>query len=178
MLYQYLLGMAGNEKASLYDCEQEFRKKFASMNEDDFSRKWGATKHFLKELVNVEKPEYTKLIRVTSTWGIPGYHVYELNMSPLKHNKELIKLLLAISAVWDLSFGIEERRVDVTEAIDATFKVLESQKDYKGIYDAFYKDDVHQSYIYIQNKNIPLEVHKHGPENMGMKVWEIDVLMY
>lgn len=179
-MFQYLLGMAGNENASLYDCEQEFRRNFASMKEEEFTRKWGVTRHFLKELIKAEKPEYTKLIRAASTWGEPEYNVYEFNIPPIniKHNKELIKLLLAISAVWNLSLSLEERRVDVTDAIGNTFKALESQKDYKGIYDAFCKDDEHQSYIYIQNKDTILYVDEHGPYNMNMKVLEIDVLIY
>lgn len=189
-MFQYLLGMAGNENASLYDCEQEFRRNFASMKEEEFTRKWGVTRHFLKELIKAEKPEYTKLIRAASKWGIQRYHVYEFNISDIKHNKELIKLLLAISAVWNLSLSIEERRVDVTDAIEKAFEdpepeLLGFREDYKDIYTAFCEDkNKRQSYIYIQNNdeqpisNIPKWDDLGIISSMGMKVSEIDVLIY
>ena len=178
MIYQYLLEIAGNANVSIYDYKDKFRKYYASMDSEIFSTKWAITYHLLKDLKLAEKPEYTRLIRAASTWGKPEYSVYEFNIGPIKHNAELIRLLLSISAIWGYHINIKERRADVTDAIDDAYKILVTQKNIVDAYDRFYKDDMYLKYIYIQNSYTKRTINEYGSSNMAMEVSVIDALIY
>lgn len=180
MIYDYLLEIAGNPNVFVDDYENKFRKYYESMDYENFSKKWSITKYLLRDLKKVEKPQYTRLIKISSTWGTPEYNVFTANISPLKRNKELIKLILSITSIWGYKVDIKERRKNVTDAIKNAFQSLESQdieeyipKDFKAN-----EIDMDSQYIYIESPYNRRQIMQKGYSKMAIEILVIDVLVY
>lgn len=177
MLYRYILEIVGDKNAKIYSYKEKFRQCHKSLDTDVFLRKWNITYHLLDDMRRVEKPQYTRLIRAASTWGKPDYSVYEFNVTPIKHNKELVRLILAVAAIWGDYVNVRERRVDVTDAIVEAFEKSADGNRGIAIFDKFLKDDKQEKYIYVHNGYKEM-INEYGSSNMAMEVYYIDVLVY
>ena len=138
------------------EIKKVLKKWNLELKTEEFNKNWENSLPFIKELLNMEKPKYTWVIEVSTTFGIPNSNVYMLHTAEPEHNPQFIKTLLSIGAIWKCNFGLSTRRTNITEAINKAFRNLSEQKEYKDIFEKFYSDNEHLKYLYVENMKICL----------------------
>lgn len=176
-MYIHLLNIAGSKNKNISSYKELFRDCYKDISKERFEEKWKVTYFLLQELKNMAEPKYTKLLRASSDWmGESDYNVYEFNITPVEHNKEVVTMVMAISSIWGRDLEIKMRRAESTPAIEKAFKKLSEQ--YPGVYPRFSIDDNLLEYLYLKDSGDRVKMASDGNYNMGMDVEVVEVLIY
>ena len=129
-------GKENRDYYKMQELKEKFRDSFSNLSDREFEQKWELSYLMLGELLELGEPEYTKCLDVYTTFGAEERKTEcVLCGKELAHNREFVRLILAIGAVWGERLQFRKSRDEYSEAIDKKIKeVSENYELIKNLY--------------------------------------------